>query len=440
MKKIYLFLILLLKISFSEVYYVSINGSDENPGTKEKPFRTIQKAANVVNPGDTVLVLPGEYNEKVNILKSGQPEKYIKFKGEGKVEEIKTISFQIGGWAPRKANYIIIENFYLSGGVSISGDYNIVQNCILEGYGVSISFHPTSHPDSTGCIVRNNIMRNFGKVVLNCTGTKSSNCIFENNVIYNGEGDVWRIFGKGHIIRNNEVYDLRETGWHADFFQIYDNNREISYDILVENNYFHDSTGSIAMLLSYGYSDLRDWTFRNNIFYNIGGVAQIGIPGVKFYNNTFVNCGRNTAGPLLFRYYEKKGEFEVGGHRARIFNNIFIGGGSYPDSDEIGWYHFADKPKEEIKDFQADFNYVTKTKDANYAPKNEFSKVEKNGINGGDPKFVNFEKKDFHLLPDSPAIDRGTEIKDWIDPKDKDGIKRPSGSKWDIGAYEFEKN
>ncbi|MCM8785929.1 MAG: hypothetical protein NC899_06825 [Candidatus Omnitrophica bacterium] len=38
------------------------------------------------------------------------------------------------------------------------------------------------------------------------------------------------------------------------------------------------------MLLSYGYSDLRDWTFRNNVFYNIEGVAQIGIPGCRFYN------------------------------------------------------------------------------------------------------------------------------------------------------------
>ncbi|MCS7179876.1 MAG: right-handed parallel beta-helix repeat-containing protein [bacterium] len=434
MKKILFLFLLIFYFSFCENYYVSPSGDDKNPGTKEKPFRTIQKAAGIVNPGDTIFILPGEYDEKVDILRSGEKDKYIKFKGEGNREEIKVKGFQIGSWDPRKANYIIIENLYITGGVGISGDYCIIQNCIFENYGVGISSHPTSHPPSTGCIVRNNIMRNFGKVVLNCTGTKSTNCIFENNVIYNGEGDVWRIFGKGHIIRNNEVYDLKETGWHADIFQIYDNNREISYDILIENNYFHDCTGSIAMLLSYGYSDLRDWTFRNNVFYNIGGVAQIGIPGCKFYNNTFVNCGRNTAGPLLFRFYEKRGDFLTGAHNTRIFNNIFVGGGSAPDSDGIGWYHFADKPKEEINDFQADYNYVTKTPDANYGPKKGFS--EKNGINGRDPKFVSIEKKDFHLLSDSPAIDKGFEIKEWQDPKDKDGIKRPQGSSWDIGAYE----
>jgi hypothetical protein len=41
--------------------YVSPTGSDTNPGTEAQPFQTIQKAANVVNPGDTVIVEDGTY-------------------------------------------------------------------------------------------------------------------------------------------------------------------------------------------------------------------------------------------------------------------------------------------------------------------------------------------------------------------------------------------
>lgn len=45
--------------------YVSAkNGSDENPGTQEKPWLTIEKATKSIRPGDTVLVLPGVYRAK----------------------------------------------------------------------------------------------------------------------------------------------------------------------------------------------------------------------------------------------------------------------------------------------------------------------------------------------------------------------------------------
>jgi PKD repeat protein len=42
-------------------YYVSPKGSDSNPGTEALPFKTIQKAADRVNPGDTVIVQYGDY-------------------------------------------------------------------------------------------------------------------------------------------------------------------------------------------------------------------------------------------------------------------------------------------------------------------------------------------------------------------------------------------
>src|SRR2546430_6204833 len=36
-------------------YYVAPTGSDSNPGTSAAPWRTIQKAANTLNGGDTVI-------------------------------------------------------------------------------------------------------------------------------------------------------------------------------------------------------------------------------------------------------------------------------------------------------------------------------------------------------------------------------------------------
>lgn len=47
--------------SFANTYYVSANGSDSSPGTKEYPFLTIQKAQSLAAPGDTVLIRGGIY-------------------------------------------------------------------------------------------------------------------------------------------------------------------------------------------------------------------------------------------------------------------------------------------------------------------------------------------------------------------------------------------
>ena len=50
-----------------------------NPGTLDRPWRTIQKAANTVGAGSTVYVRGGVYNEKVTMNVSGAPGSVITF-------------------------------------------------------------------------------------------------------------------------------------------------------------------------------------------------------------------------------------------------------------------------------------------------------------------------------------------------------------------------
>src|SRR4029450_11173291 len=53
-------------LTFSKTYYVD-NGDakadDNGPGTKTRPFRTINKAAQLLQPGDRVVIAPGVYRE-----------------------------------------------------------------------------------------------------------------------------------------------------------------------------------------------------------------------------------------------------------------------------------------------------------------------------------------------------------------------------------------
>lgn len=60
-------------------YYVSEKGNDNNPGTLRKPFLTIQKAAEILQPGDICYVREGTYRETVRPARSGEPDKPIQF-------------------------------------------------------------------------------------------------------------------------------------------------------------------------------------------------------------------------------------------------------------------------------------------------------------------------------------------------------------------------
>jgi hypothetical protein len=46
-------------------YHVAVTGNDDASGSATQPLRTIQRAADLAQPGDTVLVSPGIYRERV---------------------------------------------------------------------------------------------------------------------------------------------------------------------------------------------------------------------------------------------------------------------------------------------------------------------------------------------------------------------------------------
>src|ERR1700744_6011272 len=54
-----------------QTYYVSPTGSDSNSGTVASRFKTIQKCANLMEPGDTCEIETGDYAETVTPAHSG---------------------------------------------------------------------------------------------------------------------------------------------------------------------------------------------------------------------------------------------------------------------------------------------------------------------------------------------------------------------------------
>jgi hypothetical protein len=419
---LFLGLFALPKISQAATYYVDQNhpqASDSNPGTEDLPWKTIQKAANTVLAGDTVIVKTGNYDERVILPsgKSGTESAKITFKAEPR----RTVYMK--GFRGDRNNYIRIEGFnitydaggWLGGGIWLDGNnWEIVDNYFYDVAGAAIQPTWQSGRSVNNVYLAKNKMYKCNKGFI----VSGSNWLVEDNeverlVYYNEDADYSRFFGENHIIRNNYFHGTRqeEIGTsHVDGFQTFDNNGSFARNIIIENNkvfgFFHEG----IMIGNATEGAVENITVRNNIFANSAswGICAYGVSNLKVYNNIFAYIGSSAIG---FRAYSG-GPISTG----EIKNNIFYFFGA-PYWAEGG----------SIIDAQ---NNILFKGDSSVDPKKY-----PNDICNVDPKMVNPLGLDFRLQPGSPAIDGGVPLTGF--DYDILGILRPQGAAWDIGAYEY---
>ena len=72
---VYTTVLLLATAAQADIFHVATTGSDANLGTRTLPFRTIQHAADLAQPGDTIIVHTGVYRERVNPPRGGESDR-----------------------------------------------------------------------------------------------------------------------------------------------------------------------------------------------------------------------------------------------------------------------------------------------------------------------------------------------------------------------------
>ena len=80
------------------VIYVDANAFREGNGTKERPFRYINDAAQIARPGDEVLVAPGVYREYVNPANAGTQDARITYRSTEPLGAVITGAEEVKNW------------------------------------------------------------------------------------------------------------------------------------------------------------------------------------------------------------------------------------------------------------------------------------------------------------------------------------------------------
>ena len=302
----------------------------------------------------------------------------------------------------------------LSGGDSVTAESGAT--AFLYGIEATMFFNSTSNDN----IIRNNTFATTNADWMLMSGTGH---IIENNVFDNVNGfDGIAFAGTNITIRRNLIKNSSSYNAFNPSTDALTNNGSVVNNITIEENMIVDYVGNI----DYAHATPQSGPviIRKNVFVNTGAGFYTHLPNPTFDRNTFYDVAKinNAQAPpqnhaIVF--------FDSGNNvtSAIVTSNLFIGCGLNQTSTN-GWYINSEPA---LTSFTANYNYVTGPSPG-FATKTGFS--ETNGINGGNPLFVNaanpigpdgiaFTADDgLRLAAGSPAIGAG-----------------PAGA--DLGAYDY---
>ncbi|MFH6936747.1 nitrous oxide reductase family maturation protein NosD [Flavobacterium sp. FlaQc-30] len=258
---------------------------------KNKVIKSIKKAIDLANPGDTILIYKGVYREGNIVINKRivlQGKDFPILDGQRKYEVVSI-----------KADSVVVSGFK----VIDSGYGSLNDPCGIKIY------------DKIGVIVKNNILENnfFG-----IYAQKGSSCIIENNTIKAHQTEEQRIGNGIHC-------------WKSDSMKIIGNrisgHRDGIYFEFVSNSIIwrNISKGNIRYGLHFMFSN--DDSYISNVFKNNGaGVAVMFTKNVKMFNNYFEENWGDAAYGLLLK--EIADSYIIGNKFIRNTSGIYMEGTS----------------------------------------------------------------------------------------------------------------
>ena len=413
-------------------YYVAPTGNDSHSGTIDKPWRTIQHAAETLVAGETVLIRNGTYNEQVSTMRDGDAtDGYIVFSaypGETPIIDGTGVTTGNNGfWVEHsyiKLFGLEIRNWNDNGIWMWNADHIEISDCEVHDVWYGIGAVDGTHDFELNRVEMHHFT-GYGFDASPSGGADCYNGTFNDCIAHTGRDPEQNVDGfcLGHGTQHDFVFNRCEV------YDVYD-----GFDISARNTTLnrcsaHDCWWS-------GYKIWQDNVTLVNCLGYHNNVINVELdwdeePGTTtLLNCNFVdgrtwNIGSENAGDSLHMY------------------NCILAGG-----DNIGLAHDLTG-----NNYQGDYNifHCGNPIRAIVSGENEFSLEQiaagdwtaysgqdAHSLVAFDPDiqlFRNLSAWDLHLLEGSIAIDNGTS--QGAPSEDYDGNPRPQGAGYDIGCYEF---
>jgi hypothetical protein len=397
-------------------------GDDDNPGTEAEPWATLQHAADMVGPGDTVLAQAGDY-QGFMLETSGAPSHPITFDGQGVARIISDNpttpdGINLEDWGEGAIHHVTVRGFIVIGctraGIRFSGSVDehahhitIEDNqCDLSGrWGIFCGFNDDIVVQDNECsrsadehgIYLSNSCRRYVLRANTCWG--NNGCGIHNNGDLAAGGDG--IMHEG-LIEYNVCYGNGAGGGSALNF-------DTVHDSIIRGNlaYGNHSSG-ISLYSTSGLGSLRNVVVNNTVIQPDDGRWCLNINSASTHNRVANNC--------LYSLHSFRGVITISGDSLEGFESDYNTVMDRFEIDEAGILTLADWQTATGQD------------------QNSFTATP-------IELFENPAVQDFHLRESSPAIDAGIDFGIEISPMppyDLDGDFRPLGPAYDIGADERE--
>ena len=346
--------------NFGPLWFVSNGGSDENNGSIEYPFQTINKAINSAPDGDSILVQSGEYyeildisnrnltilgqdknNTIINAEQNGPAIRFDNSNNQGAHSEIK--GFTILN-AVREGDGAGVYAYY---GEIVLGDLIIKNNESVNGEGGGISIENSSNSIIYNSIIKNNVARpRGGGINVHNSNVQIINSIINGNTIYStsqGSGNS----GAGLYINQNSTVDLNfvEVSQNVSFDQggafFIDDNSSISLNnVTMANNsavgnsfvpFGDENSGNGGAFAAYGnslinFSKSIIWgnvaTNNQQMSPNNGAVLSIDSSNVEGLPTAFFGNGNIDENPEFCN--SSNGNFQLSQNSSSL--NLLYGG------------------------------------------------------------------------------------------------------------------
>ena len=400
------------------LFYVAPTGSDSAAGDSAHPWRTIQRAANVVGAGDQVIVRAGNYaGFNLDSDTDGTAASPIRFTAETGV----TIN------SPNPSGFHAGKD-----GINLEGADHVV----IEGFRViGMPRAGIRSVGNTNAVIRNNVcdQNAFWGII---TGF-SENVTVEGNVTSRSVNEHGIYVGNSAdnpIIRGNTTWGNAGCGIHVNSDRHAGGDGVIT-GALIENNTVYNNglpRGGSGINMD-GVSNSR---IQNNLLYNnhAGGIALYGIDGTHgaqnnvVANNTVLQASDGRWALLVV-------DASTGN---TVFNNVFMNGNSFRGSMSVS--------PDSLTGLRSDYNVIMDrfTLDDGDSRltlaqwRTQTGQDTHSVISTPAALFANVAGNDYHLSAASPALNVGigTLNSKAAPTADLAGAGRPSGAGYDAGSYE----